>query len=111
MFHDQKSERLTPRSAYRLKYTSEAKLLRDGVPDESIEVQDLSTIGFMARCDSPVAIGSEVFLLLPKGEPLAADVLWCIGGRVGCKFQRELSREKVLLLFLTSQKERDKGED
>ena len=108
MFHEQKSERLMPRSAYRLKFTSDAHLLREGRPDEPIEVQDLSTIGFMARCESPVAIGSEVFLLLPKGEPIAADVLWNIGGRVGCKFQRELSREKVLLFFLrTSQTDQD----
>ena len=59
MFHDQKSDRLTARSAYRLKFTFGAQLLREGHPDAAIEVQDLSTIGFMARCDSPVESVSE----------------------------------------------------
>ena len=40
MFHDQKSDRLTARSAYRLKFTFGAQLLREGHPDAAIEVQD-----------------------------------------------------------------------
>lgn len=110
MFHDQQPDRLTPRSAYRLKFSFAARLLVSGLPDADIEVQDLSTVGFMARCDAPVAIGSEVFLMMPSGDPIAADLLWSLGGRIGCRFQRELSREKVLLLFLLSaQKEREQG--
>ena len=56
---------------------------------------DVSTYG--CRILSPVEHlpGERLWLRLNGGMPLAATVIWCSEGRIGCRFDETLPRETM----------------
>lgn len=54
-------------------------------------VRNVSTSGFMAECEYPVAIGSNVSLDVPGIGPVHAQVRWQIGNRMGGMFLDPIS--------------------
>ncbi|URW77129.1 PilZ domain-containing protein [Sphingomonas donggukensis] len=49
-------------------------------------VVNISPHGFMARCESPLADGDAVRVMLPGLNNRAAKVRWALGGRIGAQF-------------------------
>lgn len=49
-------------------------------------VVNISPNGLMARCDRTVEPGLELTFKLPGAAPIAAQVRWMLGGRIGCEF-------------------------
>ena len=49
-------------------------------------VVNTSTSGLMARCDVRVEQGDRLRIDLPVVGPIAAEVRWSLGGRIGCRF-------------------------
>lgn len=56
-----------------------------------ISVRNVSTHGFMAECEYPVAIGSNVSLDVPGIGPVQAQVRWQISNRMGGLFLDPIS--------------------
>ena len=59
-----------------------------------VRVRDVSTRGFMAECQDPVAIGSAVSLDVPGIGAVHAQVRWQIGTRMGGLFLDPISLEQ-----------------
>lgn len=49
-------------------------------------VVNMSPHGLMARCDADHAEGDRVRIILPGTGPVAAEVRWSLGGRMGVRF-------------------------
>ena len=79
--------RRAPRSAV----ASSTGLRPQSCYEVEVEVQNVSTCGFMAECQQPVAIGSYVILDVPGLGQVRAQVRWQIGGRIGGMFLHPIS--------------------
>lgn len=51
-------------------------------------VVNTSQSGLMARCDLPCEEGDRLRIDLPQVGHVSAEVRWCLGGRLGCRFER-----------------------
>lgn len=65
------------------------KLGIEGSKDQQSKLRDLSLTGFSASMYR-VAIGSSCWLTLPGREAMAARVIWCDHGLVGCAFDKAI---------------------
>lgn len=53
-------------------------------------VVNISPHGLMARCDSDFAERDRLRLTLPVIGPLAAEIRWSLGGRIGVSFDQPI---------------------
>ncbi|WP_423604256.1 PilZ domain-containing protein [Sphingomonas sp. MS122] len=49
-------------------------------------IVNISPHGLMARCETPFAEGDRLRVMLPAVGAAAAEVRWCLGGRLGASF-------------------------
>ena len=69
-----------------------ASLREPGAAIADAEVLNLSTDGYMARCDLPLAQGQVVYLKLPGMEAQKSRVAWVEDGKAGFEFTAPLHR-------------------
>ncbi|MGJ3626525.1 hypothetical protein AB5I41_05895 [Sphingomonas sp. MMS24-JH45] len=62
-------------------------------------VVNLSPFGLMARVDEPIATADQLVFDLPHLGPWRAEVRWSLGGRIGCKFDRDVMDEDYARLL------------
>jgi hypothetical protein len=67
-----------------------ASLREPGAAVDDIEVQNLSTDGFMAQTDIPLEVGGTAWLKLPGLEAQKSQVVWIEGGKAGFQFAAPL---------------------
>lgn len=72
-----------------------AKLIREGGPDVSILICNLSGAGFMGECEEALPTGCQIVISLPGAGMLPAEIRWARGGKVGGLFQFELSAREL----------------
>ncbi|MES2754403.1 MAG: PilZ domain-containing protein [Pseudomonadota bacterium] len=48
-------------------------------------IVNISPRGLMARCDTAIAVGTQLSLTLGHA-PVVAEVRWALAGRIGCEF-------------------------
>lgn len=68
-----------------------ANLNPDQVYAVEVRIENLSSCGFMAECQTPVLIGSYVSLDVPGIGPAQAQVRWQIGSKMGGMFLDPIS--------------------
>ncbi|MGY4395846.1 hypothetical protein ACVWZA_001019 [Sphingomonas sp. UYAg733] len=56
----------------------------------SLLIVNMSALGLMARCDMDIAEGSRLRVTLPVVGVIAAEVRWCLGGRMGCELDHPI---------------------
>ena len=59
----------------------------------SLVIVDLSANGLMARCDTEIAAGSRIQVMLPVIGMCFAEVRWSLGGRIGCELEQPIGLE------------------
>jgi hypothetical protein len=79
------------RKSRRLSVSGKADLRGQDRYRVEVRVRDVSTGGFMAECEQPVAIGSYVLLDVPGIGPVHAQVRWQLGSRMGGMFLDPIS--------------------
>jgi hypothetical protein len=94
------------RSSERRVVNLAADLREPGSVMVDIEVGDLSTDGFMMRCDLEVEPGAIVWLKLPGFAPTKSEVIWSQDGKAGCRFAVPLYPAE-LETIIESQPKRD----
>lgn len=62
-------------------------------------VVNTSQGGLMARCDAPCEEGDRLRVDLPQIGHVVAEVRWCLGGRLGCRFERTLGLAEYYTLL------------
>jgi hypothetical protein len=74
-------------------FPTQLTLDRDG---EQVEVQvvNISCHGFMARVEPDLPVGTLVTLDLPGTMPIAARIVWALGGRIGGEFRSPIPFER-----------------
>ena len=81
-----------------------ARLREPGASVIEIDVLNLSTDGFMARCTGPLEIGTYVWLRVTGLEPQSCQVMWVEDGKAGFEFFAPLHPATVELLVLNNRK-------
>ena len=67
-----------------------ASLREEGAAVVDVEVLNLSTDGFMAKCDLPLQAGQYAFLKMPGLEAVNSKVVWVEEGKAGFEFTSPL---------------------
>ena len=62
-------------------------------------IVNTSQSGLMARCDAPCGEGDRLRVDLPQIGHVVAEVRWCLGGRLGCRFERQLGLAEYYTLL------------
>ena len=78
------------RRASRTEVVLGAGLRQRGAHAVTVQVLDLSTIGYRAATHLELVPGSDVWLKMPGLESLHARVVWMRGHLMGCEFVRPL---------------------
>lgn len=81
-----------------------ARLREPGAVLSEVEVQNLSTDGFMARGDFSVEIGTYVWLKLNGIEALSCRTAWVEADKAGFEFTSPLHAATVQLIATTHKK-------
>lgn len=81
-----------------------ARLREPGAIVSEVEIQNLSTDGFMARGDFAVEIGTFVWLKLAGLEALSSRVIWVEEDKAGFEFTMPLHPATVQLVATTHKK-------
>lgn len=76
-----------------------ARLTAANGTEQHVTLVNVSPSGFMARGDGAYAEGDAVTVLLPRLGRVAAEVRWSLGGRIGCKLNRQLGMSDYHLLL------------
>jgi hypothetical protein len=81
-----------------------ARLREPGAVVTEVEVQNLSTDGFMAQGDFSVDTGAYVWLKLNGLEAMSCRVIWVDGDKAGFEFVNALHPATVQLIVATTRK-------
>jgi hypothetical protein len=81
-----------------------ARLREPGAIVSEVEVQNLSTDGFMAKGDFAVEIGACVWLKLNGIEAMSCRVVWVEEDKAGFEFTQPLHPATVQLIVTTHKK-------
>ena len=81
-----------------------ARLREPGAIVTEVEVQNLSTDGFMARGEFRVEIGTYVWLKLGGIEALSCHTIWVEEDKAGFEFTSQLHPATVQLIATTHKK-------
>lgn len=93
---------LTPRRADRVDRSFEARVCREGQPDVSVRIENLSAHGF--RMTAVPDLPERAFFYLQVTDEIRhpAQARWLGEGQVGCEFPRHLtSRQYLQILHAT----------
>jgi hypothetical protein len=63
---------------------------------------DISTYGCRLVASTRHLPGERLWLRLNGGSPLAATVIWCADGRIGCRFDEQLPHALMRQLIRTN---------
>lgn len=74
----------------RLDVLHRTRIVHQNGRERAVTVVNISSGGFMARGDGEWARGDRISIVLPIVGLLAAQVRWCLGGRIGCQFERAI---------------------
>lgn len=81
---------------------------RDGTGESlDIVVEDLSSGGFSFQLGRNLAIGDLIIVNLPDSTQVTAKIVWQIGDRSGCEFERRLSRAELAVARLKAEPNRN----
>jgi len=94
MSSDKVPDDFVSRRSDRVPVGSKTKLRSQNWYEVEVCIRDVSQCGFMAECDQPVGIGSNISLDVPGVGPVHAQVRWQIGGRMGGMFLDPISLSK-----------------
>lgn len=86
-----------------------ARLRDPGASVADVEVQNLSTDGFMAQGDLALEAGSQVWLKLPGLEPQNCRVVWVEDGKAGFEFCAPLHPATLELVVTSGRKAIPRG--
>lgn len=86
-----------------------ARLRDPGASVADIEVQNLSTDGFMAHSEGALEVGATVWLKLPGLEPQNCEVIWVEDGKAGFQFASPLHPATLELLVAAGRQSVRKG--
>ena len=64
----------------------------------SLQLRDLSVVGFAGRSIEEVPPGTHVTLVLPEAGPVRAEIIWQIGPTIGGRFFEKLPLGQVQAL-------------
>nr|WP_279588173.1 PilZ domain-containing protein [Sphingomonas japonica] len=53
-------------------------------------IVNLSPHGLMARVEGDFSEGQRIRVILPVTGVIAAEIRWCLGGRMGCQFDQAI---------------------
>ena len=95
---------LEGRKAERRIVNMAARLREPGAILTEVEVQNLSTDGFMAKGDFSVEIGAFVWLKLAGIEAMSCRVIWIEDDKAGFEFTNPLHPATVQLIVTTQKK-------
>ena len=62
-------------------------------------IVNTSQSGFMARCEAACAEGDRLRVDLPQIGNVVAEVRWALGGRLGCRLERQLGLAEYYTLL------------
>lgn len=57
----------------------------------ALVVVNMSAMGLMARCETPLEPGDRIRLTLPIIGVIVAEVRWSLGGRIGCELDEPIA--------------------
>lgn len=86
-----------------------ARLRDPGASVSEVEVQNLSTAGFMAQGELGLEPDAQVWLKLEGLEPQSCRVVWVENGKAGFEFATPLHAATVELLVAASRKPIPRG--
>lgn len=75
-----------PRRTYRDEVQLRVTAQDDRGRAVSLTLVNLSPLGFMARTEQDFDEGAKITVMLPAMQGVAAQVRWCLGGRIGGEF-------------------------
>ncbi|MGL4313270.1 MAG: PilZ domain-containing protein [Sphingomonas sp.] len=62
----------------------------DGQPFNLLIV-NISAMGLMARCETPLGVDDRIRVLLPVIGGVMAQIRWSLGGRIGCELEQTIA--------------------
>lgn len=77
-----------------------ATVRRHGAKPVDARLYDISVYGCRVHSDVDAASGDRLWLRFPGGLPIAATVVWCEMGFIGCRFDEPIERALVRELAL-----------
>jgi PilZ domain len=63
---------------------------------------DLSIYGCSLEVDTVAKSGQRLWLRFSESSPLASTVIWCEGGKLGCRFDEAIDRDLFRSLTLVA---------
>lgn len=106
MYHDRQFD--PPAGSYRLRCSERRRVALAGLlarhegPDVAVAIRDLSSEGFAALCEDPIAVGTRFWLQLPGQADIPAEIKWRRGKYIGCEFEHGLSVRALLAILVNS---------
>lgn len=92
------------RKAYRHPVQIEQTAIRQhGKTAKAGKLIDVSIYGCRVASKSPFAEASRVWLRFEGSSPIAATVMWCRDGHIGCRFDETIGRALFRSLTLISE--------
>lgn len=92
-------QRATPRRT--ILVTSATVKKRDDEATRAM-LHDLSVYGCRLACRTAHEEGTQLWLSLREGTPIAATVVWNDGDHIGCRFEKPIERSVVREMNLVS---------
>ncbi len=80
-----------------------AAIRAHGKKGKSGELVDVSVYGCRVACETKIAEDTRVWLRFEGGSPIAAAVVWCKDGHIGCRFDEKLDPAIFRSLTLISE--------
>lgn len=81
---------------------SRATVRRLGEDAVDAELTDLSIYGCRILTDEPLGAGDRLWLRFTGAIPIAATVVWCSDGMMGCRFDKPIASRMARTLTLVS---------
>jgi PilZ domain len=81
---------------------SRTTIRRHAAQADDAQLIDLSIYGCSLEADSLVKSGQRLWLRFSGGSPIASTVIWCEGGKLGCRFDSAIDRDLFRSLTLVT---------
>jgi len=89
------------RAAPRLRLSvTRASIRRQGREPSEAALEDVSIYGCRMVSDLPAGEGERLWLRFDGRMPIAATVVWCDAGMIGCRFDKPIDRGTMRALTL-----------
>jgi PilZ domain len=81
---------------------SRTTMRRNAAQADEAKLIDLSIYGCSLEADHIVKAGQRLWLRFSSSAPIAAKVIWCEGGKLGCRFDEAIDRNLFRSLTLVT---------